>query len=100
MNYVEADTPELDPSATIDGIIETKIADVLRQAQALDPHDPKLEALKKVVKEKLTLPNPRIMVFSSFRHTLAYLQDGLDKEGVRVGLVQGDVPDEDRNDMR
>ena len=100
LNYVEADTPELDPSATVDGIIETKIADVLRQAQALDPHDPKLEALKRVVKEKLTLPNPRIMVFSSFRHTLAYLQDGLDKEGVRVGLVHGDVPDEDRNDMR
>jgi hypothetical protein len=100
LNGVEAGTPEFDRSATIDGIIEAKIADVLRQAEALDPYDPKIEELKRVVREKVALPNRRLMVFSSFRHTLSYLLDGLDGEGVRVGLVHGDVPDEERIDMR
>jgi ATP-dependent helicase HepA len=100
LNGVEADIPEFDRSATIDVVIESKIADVLRQAEALDPHDPKIEALKRVVREKVALANRRLMVFSSFRHTLAYLLDGLDGEGVRVGLVHGDVPDEERIDMR
>ncbi len=100
LSGLEADTPEFDQSATIDRVIEAKIADVLRQAEALDPYDPKIEALKRVVKEKIALPNRRLIVFSSFRHTLAYLLEGLDGEGVRVGLVHGDVPDEDRNDMR
>ncbi|HUQ90369.1 MAG TPA: helicase-related protein [Bryobacteraceae bacterium] len=100
LSYLEADTPEFDQPATIDSVIESKIADVLRQAQALDPYDPKLDALKRVVKEKMALPNRRIMVFSSFRHTLAYLRNGLAGQGVRVGLVHGDVPDEERNDMR
>lgn len=100
LSGIEADAPELDTSTTIDSLIEAKIADVLRQAEALDPYDPKLEALKKVVMEKVALPNRRLMVFSSFRHTLAYLLEGLEREGVRVGLVHGDVPDEERIEMR
>ncbi len=100
LSGVEADTPEFDPSETIGGVIEAKIADVLRQAEALDPYDPKIEKLKQVAREKVAMPNRRLMVFSSFRHTLSYLLDGLEGEGARVGLVHGDVPDEDRIDMR
>ena len=100
LSGVEADTPEVDLSAKIDGAIEARIADVLRQAETLDPHDPKLEILTQIVREKVVLPNRRLMVFSSFRHTLAYLLDALEREGVRVGLVHGDVPDEDRQEMR
>ncbi len=97
---VEAGTTELDLSATIDAAIEARIADVLRQAEALDPYDPKLEVLTQIVREKVAMPNRRLMVFSSFRHTLAYLLEALEREGVRVGLVHGDVPDEERKETR
>jgi hypothetical protein len=40
------------------------------------------------------------MVFSSFRHTLSYLYEHLEADGFRVGLVHGDVPDEERVDLR
>ena len=42
------------------------------------------------------MPNHRIMLFSSFRHTLVYLLDHLEEAGLRVGLVHGDIPDDDR----
>lgn len=100
LSGVEADAAEFDPKGTIDNAIEARIADVLRQAESLDPHDPKLEALKRIVKEKIELPNRRLMVFSTFRHTLGYLFDNLLRDGFRVGIVHGDVPDEERNEVR
>ena len=40
------------------------------------------------------------MVFSSFRHTLYYLYNNLKSAGFRVGLVHGDVPDDERAELR
>ena len=100
LSGVEADAAEFDPKGIIDSAIEGRIADVLLQAESLDPHDPKLEALKRIVREKIELPNRRLMVFSTFRHTLGYLFDNLLRDGFRVGLVHGDVPDDERNDVR
>jgi superfamily II DNA or RNA helicase len=96
----EADFEIEEQDLTIDSRIESQIRDVLRQAETLDPYDPKLEALRAIVAEKQTLPNHRIMLFSSFRHTLGYLLQHLEDAGLRVGLVHGDVPDEDRVDIR
>jgi ATP-dependent helicase HepA len=59
-----------------------------------------LKPLKRIVKEKIELPNRRLMVFSTFRHTLGYLFDNLLRDGFRVGLVHGDIPDDERNDVR
>jgi superfamily II DNA/RNA helicase len=39
-------------------------------------------------------------VFSTFRHTLGYLEGHLRARGVRVGLVHGAVPDDERRDLR
>ena len=36
------------------------------------------------------------MLFSSFRHTLSYLYEHLKADGVRVGMVHGGTPDEER----
>jgi superfamily II DNA/RNA helicase len=69
-------------------------------AKALDPHDPKLAALKKIARDKLALPNNRLMVFSSFRHTLKYLNDQLVADGLRVGLIHGGTSDEMRLHLR
>lgn len=96
----EADFEIAEQDLTIDSRIEHQIRQVLAQAEELETYDPKLEALRNIIAEKQNLSNHRIMLFSSFRHTLAYLLEHLEEAGLRVGLVHGDVPDEDRVDIR
>jgi ATP-dependent helicase HepA len=72
---------------------------VADQALALTA-DPKLDALQNVVHEKASLPNNKLLLFSTFRHTLRYLDKNLSAAGVRVGLVHGGVPDDERRDLR
>ncbi len=62
--------------------------------------DPKLAALASFVREKQGLPNNKVLVFSTFRHTLRYVLRNTKGLGVRVGLVHGDVPDDERRDLR
>jgi len=69
-------------------------------AENLDKSDPKLDGLLKVVRDKQNQNNNKILLFSGFRHTLSYLQKHLEHEDVRVGLVHGDTPDEERRTLR
>lgn len=99
LSWGEADDSDL-PSIDAIQPIRTQIESLLQLAGSLDPADPKLEALRSIIQEKQMLPNNKIMVFSSFRHTLQYLYINLKKDGFRVGLVHGGTPDEDRMRMR
>ncbi len=85
--------------STIDSI-RGDVARILEQAKRLPPEDPKLEALRQIIRDKQKLPNNKIMIFSSFRHTLAYLFERLRRDGRRVGLIHGDVPDAERLELR
>jgi len=76
--------------------IELRIRAILDMARDLEPHDPKLDALRNILREKQKLPNKRVMLFSSFRHTLYYLYEHLQADGFRVGVVHGGTSDEDR----
>jgi len=79
------------------------IEDALQRAEALpcDPNaDPKFLALKQILDEKQTLPNNKVMLFSSFLHTLTYLNKALLECGYRVGLIHGGVSDENRVALR
>jgi ERCC4-related helicase len=51
--------------------LQDEILDLLARAEGLDEADPKLEALRGVINSKQSLANNKLMVFSSFRHTLA-----------------------------
>lgn len=82
------------------GSIKSEIDAIIAKAKKLDGNDPKLAALKKIIREKQTLSNKKIMLFSSFRHTLGYLYDHLKADGVRCGLVHGGTPDEERVSLR
>ncbi len=73
---------------------------LIRQASLLGGHDPKLEAFVGVIRDKQKLENNKLLVFSGFRHTLAYLFDNLKDESVRIGLIHGDIPDEERRELR
>lgn len=80
--------------------IKEEVKEILRLANELDARDDKFEALLNVIERKQAMENNRVMVFSSFRHTLQYLKDKLLEHGVRIGVVHGGVSDEERIKLR
>ncbi|VGO17570.1 RNA polymerase-associated protein RapA [Pontiella desulfatans] len=80
--------------------LENEALDIVGSVKALSPEDPKFDALLRIVTEKIKMPNNKLMVFSTFRHTLAYLERKLRQGGIRVGMVHGNVKDEDRLVLR
>lgn len=82
------------------GDLRDAVARVSRLSRDLDPVDPKVEAFLTVLREKAALPRNKTLVFSSFRHTLAYLLDHAQRAGLRVAVIHGDVPDEERRELR
>jgi superfamily II DNA/RNA helicase len=73
---------------------------LVRIAKSLSLDDPKYSAFTGVVRDKQVLANNKLLVFSTFRHTLAYRVERLNEESIRVGLIHGDVPEEDRRELR
>lgn len=96
----EADEDFIQFDGSLLSNIEDQINHILAQAEELDPLDPKLEALLNVIKDKQERVNNKAMLFSSFRHTLRYLFDNLNRAGLRVGLIHGGTADEDRRELR
>ena len=81
-------------------LIRQDIMALQAAARELSDHDPKLEGLCRLIEDKQLEPSNKIMIFSSFRHTLYYLERKLRDRGFRVGLIHGDVPDEERIALR
>ena len=100
LEWDEADDMGSVPSSDTIGSIQPQIQAILEKTRSLDPYDPKLEALRKVIREKQSLSNNKIMLFSSFRHTLSYLHKHLKADGARVGMIHGGTPDEERVALR
>lgn len=100
LELVEMDDEALDHAdGDIDGIRE-EIAAIVNRARGLPDDDPKLAALIDIVSQKGGMVNRRLLIFSSFRHTLFYLNEALRSRGVRVGLIHGGVGDDDRRALR
>jgi ATP-dependent helicase HepA len=78
----------------------TEVDTLIRRARGLTGPDPKFDAFLKVIRDKQKLTNNKLLVFSTFRHTLAYLIDRLTDEPIRIGLIHGDISDEERRDLR
>lgn len=97
---VEIDDEAMDSLDDSVDAIRDEIDAVLAQARRLPETDPKLDRLLTIVAEKGTMANRRLLVFSAFRHTLAYLESALRRQGVRVGLIHGNVSDDDRRKLR
>ncbi len=100
LHWEEADNMDSVPRTDTIDSIESQIQSILDQARILDPYDPKLDSLRKIIRDKQVLSNNKVMLFSSFRHTLHYLFEHLRADGLRVGLVHGGTPDEERVDLR
>lgn len=80
--------------------IRGEISSLVEKARELDEEDPKAAAFVEAVIEKNRMPNNKALVFSTFRHTLRYLSDKLADNGLRFGLIHGDVPDDERSELR
>lgn len=78
-----------------------ELADSIRElAKDLPEEDYKLEKLYEIIENKQKEENNRIILFSSFRHTLSYIREHLIKKGYRVAQVDGSVEDEERFKIR
>ena len=100
LSWEEADDTKIVPQSDAVDSIESRIQTILEKARALDPNDPKLDAFRNIIRDKQSLPNNKVMLFSSFRHTLHYLYEHLKADGFRVGMIHGGTPDEERVALR
>ena len=93
-----------DNEAEVDLSFLTEVRDdvqaLLERADSLDPRDPKVDAFVQVLRDKAGRTNNKALVFSTFRHTLAYIARHTEDAGLRYGLVHGAVPDEERATLR
>ena len=77
-------------------VMRDRINEIIDMAKKLPKDDRKYDAMIQVVREKNVTENNKIIIFSSFRHTLNYVYKRLESEGYRVGLIHGGVSDNDR----
>lgn len=92
------DTPEVIGSVFDE--FRAEVDALIRRARALSGPDPKFDAFLKVIRDKQKLANNKLLVFSTFRHTLAYLVERLAGQSIRLGLIHGDIPDDERRALR
>jgi len=97
LSEADAEVDELETTA-LESFVE-EIREIAERAGDLK-EDPKLDRLLSYVDEKRQLPNNKLLLFSTFRHTLRYLLVHLGATGARVGLVHGGIPDDERRDLR
>ena len=100
LEAMEAGDSDTEPDLGFVDQVRTDIEALLAQADHLDPRDPKVDAFVKVLRDKGQMPNNKALVFSTFRHTLAYLAAHTEAAGLRYGLIHGAVPDEERAELR
>jgi superfamily II DNA or RNA helicase len=80
--------------------VRSDVEDLLEKARCLDPYDPKVEAFVKTLVDKGKLENNKALVFSTFRHTLAYLAVHTENTDLRYGVIHGSIPDDERATLR
>ena len=89
-----------EPDLNLVDQLRTDIKSLLERSRNLDPLDPKVEDFVRIITEKDHLSNNKVLVFSTFRHTLSYLAEHVERTGLRYGVIHGGVRDEDRADLR
>lgn len=98
------DDPEIDIEAIdFDGMsidtLKQLSNHVLELADNLPEEDPKFDQLMEVIQEKQLEENNKIILFSTFRHTLAYIRRKLEGTSLRVAQIDGSVKDEQRSEF-
>jgi ATP-dependent helicase HepA len=104
LNRLENDEDEDEEPTEFDSdfveSIRSEILELIARAKKLDPVDPKAEAFLRVVSDKVVMPKNKVLMFSTFRHTLRYLAGKLRETGIRFDVIHGGVPDDVRAILR
>ena len=106
LNYSDnEDFSDDDIESNLDGILDIRnnsviYDEVVSMSEKLSSVDNKIFALLDIISQKGNMGNNKVMVFSAFRHTLSYIYQELSKNGIRVGIIHGGVPDEERVELR
>ena len=69
-------------------------------AEKIPEEDPKFNAFINLLLEKQNQANNKVIVFSTFRHTLSYLLKRISHFPIRVNQVDGSTKDDDRYELR
>ncbi len=99
LELLSYDGEETDEITVVDEL-RAAATDIAYLAKKLPLEDPKFDALHEIVDQKQDQPNNKLIVFSTFRHTLTYLERRLLEKEIRVGVVHGGVVDEERQKLR
>lgn len=81
-------------------VLEELAHRVLKLADNLSEDDPKFDETYEVIKRKQEQENNKIILFSAFRYTLAYIKKKLRAKGMRVEQIDGSIKDEVRWELR
>lgn len=100
LELMEASDNEQEADLSFVDRVRADIETLIEQARNLDPYDRKVEAFIRVLLDKNKRPNNKALAFSTFRHTLAYLNAHLRRTELRVAVIHGDVPDDERTTLR
>jgi ATP-dependent helicase HepA len=100
LELMEATDDDNDAPITVTGQLRQDIEALLQRSQQLDPQDPKVDAFVTVLRDKSKRSNNKALVFSTFRHTLSYLEKHAQGASLRVGLIHGSIPDDERRTLR
>lgn len=80
--------------------IRERINEIIKSAKKLPSDDAKYDEMLRVLREKQNQHPNKVMIFSTFRHTLTYLANKMFDDGFRVGMIHGGIKDEDRRYLR
>lgn len=94
--YPELDLDSIQISDNIADTLNSCAQKLLSLADNLPKEDPKFEKILELIGPKQEQTNNKIMVFSTFRYTLEYLNNRLSDLGYRVAQIDGSVKDEER----
>jgi superfamily II DNA or RNA helicase len=100
LELMEASDGDIDIDLGFVDKVRLDVENLLEQARHLDPTDPKVDSFVRVLVDKRARDNNKALVFSTFRHTLSYLATHTERTDMRYGVVHGDVPDEERAEIR
>ena len=82
------------------GSFKDVAAKIILKSKNLSDEDPKYDKVLKIIRDKQEEENNKILLFSTFRHTLNYLEKRLKKDGLRVAQINGSSADDVRCDLR
>lgn len=73
---------------------------ILELADHLPTEDPKFDSILEIIRAKQQMENNKIILFSTFRHTLYYVKKKLRDAGIRVEQIDGSVNNDARLELR